>query len=173
MKKTGFEQVREFHEKFGHPILTEPTVPDTKTVKLRLALILEEFIELSEACLRQDTENAKAVFHPLLAAEAALKTLDDDDINVDVVEVADALTDINYVTYGAGHCFGVNLDACMAEVQRSNMSKLGADGRPVYNEQGKIMKGPNYFKPDLAKVLADNELVTGWFKWENQTNLYP
>lgn len=155
MKKTGFEHVREFHEKFGHPIRVQPTVPDAKTVKLRLALILEEFIELGEACLRQDTENGKAFFHPLLAAEEALKAFGDDDMNVDVVEVADALTDINYVTYGAGHCFGVDLDACMEEVQRSNMSKLGADGRPLYNEQGKIMKGPNYFKPDLAKVLAD------------------
>lgn len=153
MKKTGFEQVGEFHEKFGHPVQHKPFVPDTKTVKLRLALILEEFAELSEACLNLETTAAQQYLNLLSQAENSLQALTDNDVNVDIIEVADALTDINYVTYGAGHCFGVNLDACMEEVQRSNMSKLGSDGKPLYNDQGKIMKGPNYFKPDLAMIL--------------------
>lgn len=153
MKKTGFEHVREFHEKFGHPVHQQPNIPETKIVKLRLALILEEFIELTEACVNLDTENSKTALSLLTKAEEALKHLSDADMDVDLVEVADALTDINYVTYGAGHCFGVDLDACMQEVQRSNMSKLGEDGKPIYNEQGKIMKGPHYSQPDLAAVL--------------------
>jgi len=148
MSKTGFQHVREFHEKFNHPIHTTPTVPETKIVKLRLALILEEFIELTEACVKNDT-----LIQTLRSAMDQVKNITDADLQVDVVEVADALTDINYVTYGAGHCFGVNLDACMEEVQRSNMSKLGADGKPIYNEQGKIMKGPNYQAPDLKSVI--------------------
>jgi predicted HAD superfamily Cof-like phosphohydrolase len=153
-KKTGFEHVRQFHETFGHPIHAQPHVPDTKMIKLRLALILEEFIELSEACLNKEQEGSKNYLQQLKQAESQLHQLTKSDIDVDVVEVADALTDINYVTYGAGHCFGVNLDACMQEVQRSNMSKLGEDGKPIYNENGKIMKGPNYSRPDLKSVLA-------------------
>lgn len=158
MKKTGFEHVGEFHKKFGHPLQDKPCIPNTKTIKLRLALILEEFIELSEACLHTESSASQQYLGLLSKAEESLKELTDSDMNVDVVEVADALTDINYVTYGAGHCFGVNLDACMEEVQRSNMSKLGEDGKPLYNDQGKIMKGPNYFKPDLASVLEKQAL---------------
>ncbi len=152
MKKTGFEHVREFHETFNHPIHTAPFVPDDKTIKLRLALILEEFTELTEACLG-DTEHAQKTLSTLAHAMDNVKALQADDLNVDLVAVADALTDINYVTYGAGHCFGLDLDACMQEVQRANMSKLGEDGKPIYNEHGKIMKGPRYTPPDIAKVL--------------------
>lgn len=153
MKKTGFEHVKEFHQTFGHPIHNQPHIPDTKTIKLRLALILEEFIELSEACLNAEQDGSKAYLEQIKQAESQLRQLTESDMDVDVIEVADALTDINYVTYGAGHCFGVDLDACMQEVQRSNMSKLGEDGKPIYNEHGKVMKGPNYSKPDLKSVL--------------------
>jgi predicted HAD superfamily Cof-like phosphohydrolase len=156
MKKTGFEHVREFHETFNHPINTSPCVPEAKIVKLRLALILEEFTELAEACVG-DTAGGQNLLKPLAQAMDAVKALEEDDLNVDVVEVADALTDINYVTYGAGHCFGVDLDACMQEVQRANMSKLGEDGKPIYNAQGKVMKGPNYTPPDIASVLGLKE----------------
>ena len=86
--------------------------------------------------------------------EEELKELKDAMRNNDLLEVADALTDILYVTYGAGHAFGINLDDCFNEVQKSNMSKLGSDGKPIYNESGKVMKGPNYFKPDLSKFVA-------------------
>lgn len=153
MKKTGFEHVREFHETFNHPINTAPCTPDAKIVKLRLALILEEFTELADACVG-DTIGGQNLLKPLAEAMEAVKALQEADLKVDVVEVADALTDINYVTYGAGHCFGVDLDACMQEVQRANMSKLGEDGKPIYNAQGKVMKGPNYTPPDIASVLG-------------------
>lgn len=153
--KTGFQHVREFHEKFNHPIHTQPTVPDTKIVKLRLALILEEFIELTEACLNEESQTSQELLSTLHGAMDTVKALTDENLSVSLVDVADALTDINYVVYGAGHCFGVNLDACMEEVQRSNMSKLGQDGKPIYNEHGKIMKGPNYQAPDLATVIGE------------------
>jgi len=152
--KTGFQHVREFHEKFNHPIHATPTVPDTKIVKLRLALILEEFTELTEACVNEESAESQHLLQTLHHAMSHVKALTEDDLNVSLVDVADALTDINYVVYGAGHCFGLNLDACMEEVQRSNMSKLGADGKPIYNEHGKIMKGPNYVEPDLASVIS-------------------
>lgn len=153
-KKTGFEHVKEFHETFNHPVNSKPTVPDEKIVKLRLALILEEFIELTEACVNEETAEAQHLVQTLHHAMDHVKSLKAENLNVDVVEVADALTDINYVTYGAGHCFGVDLDECMQEVQRSNMSKLGEDGKPIYNEHGKVMKGPNYTPPDLRKLLG-------------------
>lgn len=153
MAKTGFECVREFHQTFEHPIAQTPSVPETKIGKLRLNLILEEFIELVEACLDTETPTSRAVIDHLSKVEQAIRQLHEDDFDVDVIAVADALTDINYVTYGAGHCYGVDLDACMQEVQRSNMSKLGEDGRPIYDEHGKVMKGPNYSPPDLRKVL--------------------
>lgn len=152
-KKTGFEQVREFHQTFHHTLNERPTIPSTKDVKLRLALLLEEFIELSQACLSDSSDAAQHYIHVLEHAMQDIRQLTDADLDVDLVEVADALTDINYVAYGAGHCFGVDLDACMEEVQRSNMSKLGADGKPMYNEHGKVVKGPNYSPPNLAKVL--------------------
>ena len=119
---SNFKDVKTFMEKFGQMVRTKPQFPDDKTMQLRLDLIKEELGELEEA---MKTKNLK--------------------------EVADALTDILYVTYGAGYAYGVDLDQCFKEVQRANMSKLGKDGKPIYNEQGKVMKGPNYTKPDLSK----------------------
>tara|TARA_Y100000389_G_C17134383_1_gene351814 strand:- start:202 stop:573 length:372 start_codon:yes stop_codon:yes gene_type:complete len=122
---TNFEYVRKFMETFGQNIREKAEFPDKKIIALRYDLIKEELDELKEA-------------------------ID----NKDIKEVADALTDILYVTYGAGHAFGINLDKCFEEVQKSNMSKLGSDGKPIYNETGKVMKGPNYFKPNLNKFVA-------------------
>src|SRR6056300_580822 len=121
---TNFERVKVFMETFGQEVKSEIELPDKNTQKLRVRLIQEELTELIQA----------------LAVE-------------DEIEVADALTDILYVTYGAGHAFGIDLDACFEEVQNSNMSKLGEDGKPIYNESGKVMKGPKYFKPDLTKFV--------------------
>ncbi len=121
---TNFESVKKFMEKFGQEIKEKAGFPSEKITSLRFALIKEELDELRDA-------------------------MD----NKDIKEVADALTDILYVTYGAGHAFGINLDKCFKEVQNSNMSKLGLDGKPIYNDKGKVMKGPNYFKPDLEKFI--------------------
>tara|TARA_B100000900_G_scaffold396211_1_gene395296 strand:+ start:488 stop:859 length:372 start_codon:yes stop_codon:yes gene_type:complete len=122
---TNFECVKRFMETFGQEIREKAAFPNDKITSLRYDLIKEELDELKEA-------------------------ID----NKDIKEVADALTDILYVTYGAGHAFGINLDKCFKEVQNSNMSKLGLDGKPIFNENGKVMKGPNYFKPDLSKLIA-------------------
>ena len=122
---TNFESVKKFMEIFGQEIREKAGFPNEKITSLRYDLIKEELDELKEA-------------------------MD----NKDIKEVADALTDILYVTYGAGHAFGVDLDKCFEEVQNSNMSKLGSDGKPIYNDKGKVMKGPNYFKPDLTKFVA-------------------
>ena len=121
---TNFEKVRLFMKTYGQEVKDKAGFSDAKTNKLRIDLIKEELEELTEAM--QDKN---------------------------LLEVADALTDILYVTYGAGHAFGIDLDKCFEEVQNSNMSKLGDDGKPIYNEAGKVMKGPNYFKPDLSKYL--------------------
>ena len=121
---TNFLKVKKFMQTFGQQILSKPEFPDNKTIELRVALIKEELKEL----------------------EDAIK-------NNNIVEVADALTDILYVTYGAGHSFGIDLDACFEEVQSSNMSKLDENGKPIYNEKGKVLKGPNYFEPNLKKFL--------------------
>ena len=121
---SNFESVRVFMRTFGQEIKDKPSFPTTKITQLRYSLIKEELNELKEAI---DKNNLK--------------------------EVADALTDILYVTYGAGHSFGIDLDACFTEVQSSNMSKLGKDGKPIYNEHGKVLKGPKYFKPDLSKFV--------------------
>ena len=121
---TNFQKVKNFMQTFGQEVKSSPSLSSAKTNGLRYNLIKEELDEFKQA-------------------------LD----NNDLLEVADALTDILYVTYGAGHAFGINLDACFEEVQNSNMSKLGEDGKPIYNEQGKVMKGPNYFKPDLSKFM--------------------
>ena len=121
---TNFEKVRLFMKTYGQEVKDKAGLSDAKTNKLRIDLIKEELEELTEAM--QDKN---------------------------LLEVADALTDILYVTYGAGHAFGIDLDKCFDEVQSSNMSKLGEDGKPIYNEAGKVMKGPNYFKPDLSKYL--------------------
>jgi predicted HAD superfamily Cof-like phosphohydrolase len=121
---TNFEKVKIFMETFGQEVKSKSSLSSDKINSLRLSLIQEELDELNKAI--QDK---------------------------DIVEVADALTDILYVTYGAGHAFGIDLDQCFNEVQNSNMSKLGDDGKPIYNENGKVMKGPNYFKPDLSKYI--------------------
>ena len=122
---TNFENVKKFMQTFGQEVRTEASFPNDKIIRLRLDLIKEELLELKEAIDKKD-----------------------------IKEVADALTDILYVTYGAGHAFGINLDKCFEEVQNSNMSKLGSDGKPIYNEHGKVMKGPDYFKPNLSKFVA-------------------
>jgi predicted HAD superfamily Cof-like phosphohydrolase len=122
---SNFDKVGTFMKTFGQEVKTKPSLSNDKINKLRIDLIKEELEELTEAMQKKD-----------------------------LLEVADALTDILYVTYGAGHAFGINLDACFNEVQNSNMSKLGKDGKPIYNESGKVMKGPNYFKPDLSKFVS-------------------
>ncbi len=121
---TNFEKVRLFMKTFGQEVKSKPELSTEKINELRISLINEELEEFKEAIK-----------------------------NNDLKEVADALTDILYVTYGAGHAFGINLDKCFEEVQQSNMSKLSEDGEPIYNESGKVMKGPKYFKPDLNKFL--------------------
>jgi len=121
---TNFEKVKLFMNTYGQEVKVKAEFSDAKTNKLRIDLIKEELEELTQAM---------------------------NDKNL--LEVADALTDILYVTYGAGHAFGIDLDKCFDEVQNSNMSKLGEDGKPIYNESGKVMKGPNYFKPDLLKFI--------------------
>ena len=121
---SNFNKVKTFMNTYGQDVKEKAEFPENKIVQLRIDLIEEELNELKEAIK-----------------------------NKDIVEVADALTDILYVTYGAGHSFGVNLDECFDEVQRSNMSKLGEDGNPIYNDSGKVMKGPNYFAPNLRKLL--------------------
>ena len=122
---TNFEKVGLFMSTFGQDVKKKSELSSEKTNSLRLSLIQEELDELTKAIKEKD-----------------------------ILEVADALTDILYVTYGAGHSFGINLDKCFDEVQKSNMSKLGKDGKPIYNENGKVMKGPDYFKPDLTKFLT-------------------
>ena len=122
---TNFEKVGLFMKTFGQEVKKKPSLSSDKINNLRINLIQEELDEFTEAVS-----------------------------NKDLKEVADALTDILYVTYGAGHAFGINLDNCFDEVQRSNMSKLGNDGKPIYNENGKVMKGPKYFKPNLNKFLT-------------------
>ena len=121
---TNFEKVGLFMSTFGQELKKNSELSSDKVNSLRLSLIQEELDELTKAI----NEN-------------------------DILEVADALTDILYVTYGAGHAFGIDLDKCFDEVQKSNMSKLGKDNKPIYNEHGKVMKGPDYFKPDLSKFL--------------------
>ena len=121
---SNFDKVGTFMKTFGQEVKTKPSFSSDKINKLRIDLIKEELEELTAAMQKKD-----------------------------LLEVADALTDILYVTYGAGHSFGIDLDQCFDEVQNSNMSKLGKDGKPIYNDSGKVMKGPNYFKPDLSKFV--------------------
>ena len=121
---SNFQSVKKFMQTFGQEIKEKNEFPHEKIIQLRYELIKEELEELNQAIKDKDMK-----------------------------EVADALTDILYVTYGAGYAFGINLDECFDEVQKSNMSKLGIDGKPIYNENGKVMKGPNYFKPNLVKFL--------------------
>jgi len=121
---SNFEDVKKFMKAFGQKVITKPQFPDEKTMNLRFDLIKEELNELEQAMKENN-----------------------------LIEVADALTDILYVTYGAGCAYGVDLDKCFKEVQRANMSKLGNDGRPIYNEKGKVMKGPNYLPPNLKQFV--------------------
>ena len=121
---SNFNSVKKFMQTFGQEVKNKAAFPNDKIIKLRYDLIQEELNEFKQA-------------------------LDQKDLK----EVADALTDILYVTYGAGHAFGIDLDKCFDEVQSSNMSKLGDDGKPIYNDQGKVMKGPKYYKPDLNKFI--------------------
>ena len=121
---SNFQSVKKFMQTFGQEVKGKAEFPNEKTVQLRYELIKEELEELNKAIKDKD-----------------------------IKEVADALTDILYVTYGAGHAFGINLDKCFDEVQQSNMSKLGEDGKPIYNDLGKVMKGPKYFKPNLNKFI--------------------
>ncbi len=121
---TNFDKVGTFMKTFGQEVKTKPSFSTDKINNLRLDLIKEELAELTDAMN-----------------------------NKDLLEVADALTDILYVTYGAGHAFGIDLDKCFEEIQNSNMSKLDENGKPIYNEYGKVMKGPNYYKPDLSKFV--------------------
>ncbi len=122
---TNFEKVGLFMKTFGQEVKTKPSLSTKKINDLRISLIQEELNELKEAIN-----------------------------NNDLIETADALTDILYVTYGAGQAFGINLDKCFDEIQNSNMSKLGEDGKPIFSEKGKVLKGPNYFKPNLLKILS-------------------
>ena len=122
---SNFSKVGTFMKTFGQEVKTKPSLSSEKINKLRVDLIKEELEELTEAMN-----------------------------NKDLLEVADALTDILYVTYGAGHAFGIDLDQCFEEVQNSNMSKLDENGKPIHNDAGKVMKGPNYFKPDLSKFVS-------------------
>ena len=121
---TNFQKVKTFMQTFGQEVKLKPSFSTEKINQLRYDLINEELEELKQAI-----------------------------VNKDLLEVADALTDILYVTYGAGHAFGIDLDSCFEEVQNSNMSKLGEDGNPIYNDAGKVMKGPKYYKPDLSKFV--------------------
>ena len=121
---TNFSKVWQFMHSFGQETLRKPTLPDVDLAELRLDLIQEEVDELAQAIIDQD-----------------------------IVEIADALTDILYVTYGAGHAFGIDLDTCFTEVHRSNMSKLGIDGKPIYRQDGKVLKGRGYTPPQLAKII--------------------
>ena len=121
---SNFEDVRIFMQTFGQIVRTKPQFPDDKTMQLRYDLIQEELFELKEAMK-----------------------------NKNLKEIADSLTDILYVTYGAGYAYGINLDKCFKEVQRANMSKLGKDGKPIYNDRGKVMKGPNYRAPNLKQFV--------------------
>ena len=123
---TNFNKVGVFMKTFGQEIKNKPSFSTKRINQLRISLIQEELDELKDAMAKKN-----------------------------LLEVADALTDLLYVTYGAGHAFGIDLDKCFNEVQNSNMSKLGEDGKPIYNELGKVMKGPNYFKPNLRKFLEE------------------
>ena len=149
---SNFHRVAEFHRAFSLPVESRPVVPDDATIRLRLALLLEEFHELAEATCQQPDADQQTFLDTLARAREQLGSLK--AFHVDMVEVADALTDINYVTYGAGHTFGIDLNATCEEVHRSNMSKLGADGKPVKDARGKVLKGPAYSPPALAPVLA-------------------
>lgn len=151
--KTTFEQVKEFHNKFGHAVEEFTSSPDADTINLRLSLILEEVTELIEAFGNSDSKNIAHALSMINAGHDIIKNLDEEDYETDIVEVADALGDIKYVVDGAALVCGIPLDKVSAEIHRSNMSKLGADGKVVYDNRGKVQKGPNYFKPNIISQL--------------------
>ena len=137
--KTNFERVKEFMKSFGQEVKSKPAWPHWETMDLRIDLIQEELGELKDAIVNGDGT---------------------------LVDVADALSDLLYVVYGAGHSFGIDLDKCFAEVHRSNMSKLGEDGKPIYREDGKVLKGPNFSEPDLERVMYEDEDETKSKTWQ-------
>ena len=137
--KTNFQRVKEFMKSFGQEVKSKPEWPNDETMELRIDLIEEELGEFKDA---------------ILSADGTL------------VDVADALSDLLYVVYGAGHSFGIDLDKCFAEVHRSNMSKLGEDGKPIYREDGKVLKGPNFSEPDLERVMYEDEDETKSKTWQ-------
>ena len=137
--KTNFQRVKEFMKSFGQEVKSKPEWPNDETMELRIDLIEEELGEFKDA---------------ILSADGTL------------VDVADALSDLLYVVYGAGHSFGIDLDRCFAEVHRSNMSKLGEDGKPIYREDGKVLKGPNFSEPDLERVMYEDEDETKSKTWQ-------
>ena len=137
--KTNFQRVKEFMESFGQEVKNKPAWPHWETMDLRIDLIQEELGELKDAIVNGDGT---------------------------LVDVADALSDLLYVVYGAGHSFGIDLDKCFAEVHRSNMSKLGEDGEPIYREDGKVLKGPNFSEPDLERVMYEDEDETKSKTWQ-------
>ena len=126
--KTNFQRVKEFMKSFGQEVKNKPEWPNSETMELRIDLIEEELGEFKDAIINGDGT---------------------------LVDVADALSDLLYVVYGAGHSFGIDLDKCFAEVHRSNMSKLGEDGKPIYREDGKVLKGPDFTEPDLESMIYD------------------
>ena len=140
--KTNFQRVKEFMKSFGQEVKSKPEWPNDETMELRIDLIEEELGEFKDA---------------ILSADGTL------------VDVADALSDLLYVVYGAGHSFGIDLDDCFAEVHRSNMSKLGEDGKPIYREDGKVLKGPDFSEPDLTSVLFDASFPSEQEETENET----
>ena len=137
--KTNFQRVKEFMKSFGQEVKSKPAWPHWETMDLRIDLIQEELGELKDAIVNGDGT---------------------------LVDVADALSDLLYVVYGAGHSFGIDLDKCFAEVHRSNMSKLGEDGKPIYREDGKVLKGPNFSEPDLKRVMYEDEDETKSKTWQ-------
>ena len=140
--KTNFQRVKEFMKSFGQEVKSKPEWPNDETMELRIDLIEEELGEFKDAIINGDGT---------------------------LVDVADALSDLLYVVYGAGHSFGIDLDKCFAEVHRSNMSKLGEDGEPIYREDGKVLKGPNFSEPDLTSILFDASFPSEQEETEDET----
>ena len=162
--KSTFEQVREFHNKFGHAVEEFTTSPDADTINLRLSLIIEEVEELIEAFGSTGSENIAHALSMINAGHEIIKNCDEEDYETDIVEVADALGDIKYVVDGAALVCGIPLDKVSTEIHRSNMSKLGADGKVIYDARGKVQKGPDYFKPDIMaqlnfRIITNNKRI--------------
>jgi predicted HAD superfamily Cof-like phosphohydrolase len=156
MNKTPYEMVGEFHQTMGQPWHQKGRIPaiNAALIKLRLKLITEELEELTDAILNPESEIAINIKQSYDLLNTEINIITDEDLKLDIIEIADALGDINYVVNGAAHAFNINLDCVTEEIHRSNMSKLGEDGKPIYRtEDGKILKGPNYFKPNIKEIL--------------------